>query len=218
MNVGTATDLGERWVAAWAHTREAPVERVDGWPLVRVQSPSRDTELVCVSPGPTAFTSLIRRIEGDPRGMLTVIGTDLSAYTALSLPSTVRVDRDDETLMSTNLRPLPAAPIDPEFTACWDIDDHKITYSVEAGESVAAQGTLGILGTDATFDAIETMRNHRRRGLARHVMTTLTTYALDAGAATGVLAATAKGRMLYESLGWEPTMAMWSLMGVVTPR
>lgn len=214
MITGTSTDLGERWVAAWAHTRGCVIERVDGWPLVHVDSPSRDSELVCVSPGLEAFTSLIRHIDGDPRGMLTVVGTDLSPYAALSLPPTVRVDRDDETLMSTTLSALEAPPIDPAFMPRWDSDDNRVTYTLEVGKTVAAQGTLGILGADATFDAIETMRPYRRLGLARHVMTTLTTYALDAGAVTGVLAATSKGRMLYESLGWDATLKMWSLMGV----
>ena len=44
-------------------------------------------------------------------------------------------------------------------------------------------------------------------------MSALTTWAVDQGATTGLLAASADGAGLYTALGWEPALAMWSLMG-----
>lgn len=215
MTIGTEHELVERWTTTWAHTRGLETSIVDGWPLVHVRSRTREIELICIDPGTEAFAGLFEHIDGDPRAMLTVIGSDVSRYSAMMLPAGVRVDRDDETLMTTTFIPIDIPPLDPEFTGRWDIEDHRTTYVVEAGDRVAAEGTMGILGEDATFDAVETTPAFQRRGFGRHVMATLTAYALDSGARRGVLAASAQGRRLYESLGWDPAYEMLSLMGAV---
>jgi GNAT superfamily N-acetyltransferase len=74
---------------------------------------------------------------------------------------------------------------------------------------------VGVLGSDAVFDRVETSPAHRRRGLGHHVMGALTGWAVDQGATEGLLAASADGAGLYTSLGWDASLAMWSLMGVV---
>ena len=78
---------------------------------------------------------------------------------------------------------------------------------------MAAEGYVGVLGADAVYDAVETTPAYQRQGLGRHVMVALTNRAVERGASSGILPATAAGRLLYESLGWEPALAMWSLMG-----
>ena len=45
-------------------------------------------------------------------------------------------------------------------------------------------------------------------------MGALTTWAVEAGATTGLLAASAEGAGLYTAIGWDTTLSMWSLMGV----
>jgi hypothetical protein len=45
-------------------------------------------------------------------------------------------------------------------------------------------------------------------------MSALTDWAVDQGATTGLLAASADGAGLYTALGWETALEMWSLMGV----
>ena len=218
MTVGTEHELVERWITTWAHTRGLETSVVDGWPLVHVRSRTRETELICIDPGPEAFADLFEHIDGDDRAMLTVIGSDVSPYAMLALPSGVRVDRDDETLMATTFTPVEVPPLGPDFAARWDIRDHRTTYVVESGDRVAAEGTMGILKENAAFDAVETTPAFQRRGLGRHVMATLTAYALESGATRGVLAASGQGRLLYESLGWEPAYGMFSLMGDSTDR
>ena len=99
------------------------------------------------------------------------------------------------------------------FVARWLVDGPRAVYSLDDGERVAAEGTVGVLGTDAVFDAVETSPGHRRLGLGRHVMSALTAWAVDQGATTGLLAASADGAGLYGSLGWDTTLEMWSLMG-----
>ena len=206
-------ELVMRWVRTWAHVRGLRVEHVDGWPLVHVRGPSRDTEIVCVDPGRAAFEQLAKHTAHDPREMLTVFGRDLSAYQAPPLPPGLRVDRDDEVFMTSTLVPS-TTPLPNGFAARWDVDDTCATYSLDDGARIAAEGMVGVLGSDAVFDRVETSPAHRRRGLGHHVMGALTGWAVDQGATEGLLAASADGAGLYTSLGWDASLAMWSLMGV----
>lgn len=206
-------DLVMRWVLAWAHVRGLRTERVDGWPLVHVRGPSRETEIVCVDPGRAVFEQLARHTANDPREMLTVFGRDLTDYREAPLPPGLRVDRDDEVFMTTTLVRSPSHLPDG-FAARWVFENSRASYVLDDGARVAAEGTAGVFGHDAVFDAVETSPGHRRRGLGRHVMRALTSWAIDEGATTGLLAASADGAGLYRSLGWDETLAMWSLMGV----
>lgn len=205
--------LTDQWIATWLHVRGITSGEIDGWPLVHVGTASRETELVCVDPGVEEFTALMRHVTGDPRAMLTVVARDVGPYLVARRPPGVRVDRDDETLMSAALTENPIPPLDVEFTFRWDVDDHRLTYTVESGDRIAAGGTVGVLGAVATFDAVETTPAFQRRGLGRHVMATLTGQAVGRGATTGVLAASAPGQQLYTSLGWDVRLEMLSLMG-----
>jgi GNAT superfamily N-acetyltransferase len=209
------TDLAARWVEAWTYARGLEVSQLDGWPLVQVGSPTRETEIVCVEPGAGAFTALLPHVAGDPRAMLTVIASDISTYESLRLPPGVRVDRDDETLMVGPLATAPLPAIDPAFSTRWETVGHQLKYVVEHDQRVAAEGYVGVLGADAVYDAVETTPAYQRQGLGRHVMAALANRAVERGATSGILAATASGRLLYESLGWQPALAMWSLMGDV---
>ena len=205
-------DLVMRWVRAWAHVRGLQVEQVGGWPLVHVRGPSRDTEIVCVDPGRAAFEQLAEHAAHDPRKMLTVFGRDLTAYHAPPLPPGLRVDRDDELFMTSRLVPS-TVDVPDGFAARWIVDGPRAAYSLDDGERVAAEGTVGVLEKDAVFDAVETSPGYRRLGLGRHVMSALNTWAVDQGATTGLLAASADGAGLYQSLGWDTALQMWSLMG-----
>jgi GNAT superfamily N-acetyltransferase len=205
-------DLVMRWVRAWAHVRGLRIEQVDGWPLIHVRAPSRDTEIVCVEPGRPAFQTLTAHVAGDPRAMLTVFGRDLDDYRRDPLPPDLRVDRDDEVFMTATLTPSPV-PLPSGFSPRWIVDGPRATYCVDQDGRLAAEGTAGVLGADAVFDAVETSPDHRRRGLGRHIMSTLTTWACGHGATTGLLAASNDGVRLYTALDWDATLAMWSLMG-----
>lgn len=68
--------------------------------------------------------------------------------------------------------------------------------------AVAASGLLGVVGTDAVADRIETDPAHRRRGLGSAVMSGLAAAAVRDGAKRGILVASSDGRQLYERLGW----------------
>ena len=77
-----------------------------------------------------------------------------------------------------------------------------VTISAPDGE-LAARGTLGVVGSHATFDQIRTQDAHQRRGLGRLVMSSLAHQAIRVGAGRGVLVATTDGRALYTALGWQ---------------
>jgi GNAT superfamily N-acetyltransferase len=115
--------------------------------------------------------------------------------------------------MTAALAPSPT-PLPNGFAARWDVEDTSATYSLDDGARIAAEGMVGVLGSDAVFDRVETSPAHRRRGLGGHVMGALTTWAVDHGATEGLLAASVDGAGLYTSLGWNASLAMWSLMGV----
>jgi GNAT superfamily N-acetyltransferase len=205
--------LTDQWIATWMRIRNITATEVDGWPLLHVASPSRETELVCVDPGIEEFTALMRHILGDRRAMLTVVAHDVGPYLTTRRPPGVRVDRDDETLMSAVLVDEPIPSLQSDLTFRWEVDDHRMTYTLESGDAVAAVGTVGVLGEVATFDRVETTPAFQRRGLGRHVMAALTVQAMSRGATHGVLAASAQGRRLYTSLGWQSRLEMFSLMG-----
>jgi len=212
-------ELIDRWIATWISIRDITAVEVDGWPLIHVASPSRETELVCVDPGVDRFVDLMRHVEGDPRAMLTVAAHDVGPYVTARRPPGIRVDRDDEALMSVRFVDAPVPTLDADLTFRWDVDDHRMTYSLESGDTLAAAGTVGVLGEVATFDRIETTPSFQRRGLGRHVIAALTTQAMGRGATHGVLAASAPGRQLYASLGWQNRLEMFSVMGVASvPR
>ncbi|TXL62757.1 GNAT family N-acetyltransferase [Aeromicrobium terrae] len=199
-----------RWVRGWAHVRDLTVETVDGWPLVHVDSASRDTEIVCVDPGRSAFATLAEHVAGDARAMLTVLADDLDPYRDVA--SGLRVDRDDETFMTAPLTPSESSLLGGGSPR-WLVDGSRATYCVDVDGRLAAEGSVGVLGTDAVFDRIETSPDHRRRGLGRHVMATLTSWAMSEGATAGLLVASVEGAALYRSLGWDAQSSVLSLMG-----
>jgi GNAT superfamily N-acetyltransferase len=213
MVLDTSQQLVDQWLATWVHIRGISTSTTGGWPLVHVGSTTRETELVCLDPGTDAWPDLLRRVAGDPRAMLTVVSRDVGPYLTAPRPAGTRIDRDDETLMSAVLvdQAIPALPVDLTFR--WDVAEHRATYTLESGDSVAAVGTVGVLGQVATLDGVETMPAFQRRGLGRHVMATLTAQAMGRGAPHGVLAASAQGRQLYSSLGWDARLEMLSVMG-----
>ncbi|MET0822303.1 MAG: GNAT family N-acetyltransferase [Aeromicrobium sp.] len=213
MVLETSQQLVDQWLATWVHIRGISRSTTGGWPLVHVGSTTRETELVCLDPGVEAWPDLLRHVAGDAGAMLTVVAEDVGRYLTAARPPGTRIDRDDETLMSAVLVDHAIAPLPVDLTFRWDVAEHRATYTLESGDSVAAIGTVGVLGQVATFDGVETMPAFQRRGLGRHVMATLTAQAMGRGATHGVLAASAQGRQLYSTLGWDVRLEMLSVMG-----
>ncbi|WP_350277326.1 GNAT family N-acetyltransferase [Kribbella sp. HUAS MG21] len=104
---------------------------------------------------------------------------------------------DDGTLPDQARHPVPP-PYTLELSTGPSIVDAKL-YGY--GE-LAASGRMAVLHTGAVADMIQTDPAHRRRGLARAVMTALATAAAPVAPTPAYLAASPEGRPLYTSLGW----------------
>uniref|UniRef100_A0AAU6WTY8 GNAT family N-acetyltransferase n=1 Tax=Chryseobacterium endophyticum TaxID=1854762 RepID=A0AAU6WTY8_9FLAO len=60
-----------------------------------------------------------------------------------------------------------------------------------------------LVGGLAVYDRIVTHQDHRRKGLATHIIKELESIALSKGISENFLVATELGKLLYESLGWK---------------
>ncbi|WP_294198382.1 GNAT family N-acetyltransferase [uncultured Chryseobacterium sp.] len=72
-----------------------------------------------------------------------------------------------------------------------------------ANNEEAAVGRLILVGGLAVYDRIITHQDHRRKGLATHIIKELESIALSKGISENFLVATELGKLLYESLGWK---------------
>jgi GNAT superfamily N-acetyltransferase len=106
-------------------------------------------------------------------------------------------------LMVFEGEPPPAAALPAGYAIEFDAGAEVPQVRVSAPDgTLAADGRVVVLGTDATFDRIGTHADHRRRGLASAVMRTLHGIAHARGARRGLLAATIEGEALYRTVGW----------------
>jgi len=174
--------------------------------------PGRDVEYVALDAGED-FASISRLAElvagEDAVTWLTVPTTDpAGAAKALEAAGLILLQRS-ELLMTADLRAhprcMPAAPyrILTEFDSERGGNVVSATVWHESGQ-VGARGTMGLTGSDAVADRIETMPAHRRRGLASAIMSALAGTAVDEGVERGILIASEDGQRLYTTLGWQP--------------
>ncbi|MET7706400.1 GNAT family N-acetyltransferase [Micromonospora sp. NPDC005413] len=202
-----------RWQRGWGVARALPAaEDVGGGLRVRCMQPSRDVEYVALDAGAdlASLTRLAELVAGEETATwLTVPTTDpTEAVSALEAAGLILLKRS-ELLMTADLRGhkqnMPAAP----YRLLTQFDSHQgdpvVTATVrhESGE-VGARGMMGLTGTDAIVDRIETMPAHRRKGLASAIMGALARSAIEEGAEHGILIASEDGQRLYTTLGWQP--------------
>lgn len=192
--------LLDAWVRAWSISRGTaePAPVPDGW-RVDVGLSGHRFRYVLHEPSDDRLARL-GRDEGSPGAWVKIVGDPDRLHRAL--PSqwepaetghvmTIRLDAAPEV--------FPPAP----YTLRRSESDGVLTAEVlDAEGRLAASAKLITVGTIAMFDQVETVPEHRRRGLGRLVMRVLAGHARDLGADTGLLAATDEGRHLYSSLGW----------------
>lgn len=200
-----------RWLAGWSATTGHPWTTSSGVVRIEAVKSSRRYEYLLVEPAAGQVAAISRRIAGDSRDAVTVFTTDPGRY--LSPYAGLLLDRGDEILMSCALRRSTVA-IPDGFSTRWEEDGNRVTLSIEHGDKIAAIGNAAVVGRDVVFDRIETMPRFRRQGIGRVVMGLLTSWAHGRGGSTGILAASADGRRLYESLGWRHEGAMLMFRGV----
>ncbi|MFB9237555.1 GNAT family N-acetyltransferase [Plantactinospora siamensis] len=193
--------------------RALPVaEDVGGALRVRCMQPGRDIEYVALDADEdlASLTTLAELVAGeDAVTWLTVPTTDPARAASALVAAGLIVLKDSELLMAADLRGLPqSVPVAP-YRLLTQVDSHGgdsvVTATVrhESG-AIGARGTMGLAGTDAVADRIETVPAHRRKGLASAVMGALTRSAIDEGVEHGILVASEDGQRLYTTLGWRP--------------
>lgn len=203
-------DLAMRWLTGWSAATGHPWTDEDGVVRIEALMASRRFEYLLFEPGDEEFDAITALIGGDSRDVVTVF-TNRPEHFLIPHAGLV-VDRDDEALMTCPLVQTATADRDG-FELQWDDQGDRVTLHVVDGDQLAATGNLALIGHDATFDRIETMPRYQRRGLGRFMMHTLTGWAFDRGADLGILAASADGQALYETLGWRDESAMLMFRG-----
>jgi GNAT superfamily N-acetyltransferase len=198
-------DLIRRWQLRWGLTMELdPAEEARGALHVPVGRPDRHVEVIALHDDPETVRSLAAEVaDAAEPGWLTVPTSHPDVVEPIMKAAGLELVGQPEWFMTTDLRAHPTStPRAPYSTALIQhgpvIEVQLLTPSGYA----AARGTMAALGADAVAHNIETVPQHRRRGLGRVVMGTLATEALARGAKTGLLVASADGRQLYEALGW----------------
>ena len=134
-----------------------------------------------------------------PRHVLKLCGTDDALRSAL--PDRWEIQPTNHFMIAT------AALLDPRPLADgYRLELHRAgpvsRASVLAPDGgIAAHGTAAQTGDAFIYDRIETLPDHRRRGLGMAVMAALAS-TKESATTPQLLVATADGRALYETLGW----------------
>lgn len=197
-------DEVRRWQRGWGLCRGLPpAEEIDGALRVRVGLPARAYEVIALDDSSVDRLARLVADAAEPT-WLTVPTNDPEAVVAALKRAGLKVAGEPERLMITDLRQHPVRTANPPAETT--IEDDVIHAEIGA----AASGLMGISGTDAVAHDIRTHPDFRRRGLASVVMSALAARALEAGATTGLLIASAAGEQLYRSLGWSPVATILS--------
>ncbi|WP_309484164.1 GNAT family N-acetyltransferase [Streptomyces himalayensis] len=184
-------DIVQAWVDGWVVSRGAaePVEQPWGW-TIDVGLRHQATRHVL----PAADEPTVRKLTeevGAPGVWLKLFEAPETVAPWLAPGWTVDAPAF---LMTGRLRPATAPVPDGYRLRTWNRGGVSQVLVVTDDGGFAARGQIAPTGQTAVLDRIETDPTHRRRGLGRLVMRTLTNIAVVQGATTGVLGATVEGR------------------------
>ncbi|MFJ9062134.1 GNAT family N-acetyltransferase [Streptomyces sp. NPDC102409] len=200
----TTSEAVRAWVHGWALSRGAGEPSPEPWGFtVTIGLPGHPVSHVL----PSADEATVRELTAGASGP----GVRLKAFVpAESLASWIApgwtLTGTPGFLMSTALRhdtvrtppPLPTG----YRLRTWTRSGVAHARVHDPDGTTAAHSQVSVDGTTAVVDRVETHPAHRRRGLGRAVMNTLTGTAAERGATVGLLASTTEGRALYEATGW----------------
>ncbi|MFF8727354.1 GNAT family N-acetyltransferase [Streptomyces sp. NPDC015171] len=199
----TTAEAVHAWVQGWAVSRGAAEPAVRPWGFtVDVGLPREVARHVL----PDADEATVRRLAEATEAPAVWLKTFVPPETLRAwLPSGWALAGGPGFLMSS--RPAAAgtpAPALPDGYGLVRWTPGGVTRAVVRAPdgAFAARAQVAVTGRTAVVDQVETDPAHRRRGLGRVLMHTLTETAARAGATAAVLGATPEGRALYEGAGW----------------
>lgn len=209
--IGTV-ELLRRWVEGWRLCRGlGPVIEYDDALAVVLRLPGRERELFALTDEPAVVDRLAAGTIEDV--WLTVTTEDGDGVARRLAGAGLEPFAEQKMLMSIELRdhPQPAtSSYQLELTSDGPLEYVRI---LAADGTVAARGMVSIVDNDAVMHDIQTDPAHRRRGLGSVVMGVLSRRAIERGAESGLLMATAEGVHLYRKLGWLPEATMVTAKG-----
>lgn len=191
----------ENWITAWSLSREvpAPVQFKSGF-LVDVGAEQHKSRYVF----PTLNDDFIQLSESidEPWVFLKVCAPTDEVKVRISKKWTIQ----PQGFMMTCFRPMVFPELGLQDDYSLEFEQYPSTFVLKIiaqnGE-LASTGRIVLHNDFAVYDRISTDSNHRRKGLARILMTELEKIALSKGISKNLLVATEEGKLLYESLGWE---------------
>lgn len=194
-------NLIEQWLRAWCLSRRLPLPVPYGSGF-KVEVGYRDQQARYVFPAFSAEVIALAETIHEPHIFLKICNAppNLSAL----LPGRW-VIQPEAAMMACFHRMTGSKPALPAGYVL-ETEQYPATQVVRiiCRESLelAAVGRLVITGDLAVYDRICTAAGHRRKGLATILMRELENLALAQGVSRNLLVATAEGRLLYESMGW----------------
>ncbi|MGZ0149029.1 GNAT family N-acetyltransferase [Kribbella sp. WER1] len=200
-----------RWLEGWRLCRglEPVIEYPDAYVAV-LRLPGRDRELFTRTDDPATVHRLATGLPEDT--WLTVTTRTPDRITGQLVAAGTHPFPEHNTLMSIDLRPG-AQAVDGYLLKLTSEGPLDHVHLVTSDGVVAARGRAAVVGADAVMHDIQTDPAYRRRGLGSVVMGALAGRAIDRGARTGLLMATADGFQLYRRLGWTAEATMVTASG-----
>lgn len=204
----------DAWFTAWTSLRSYQASAGPGYLAALRLDRKGDWEYFTAAPDPAAFATVAAEVVTSPRRALCVIGSDVHRYVKQAHQAGLGMISNSEQLMilametQDNQDPFLG---DPELslvvkkiggrhsdTAC----QARFSAAILRGQTVLANGKVGIYGDYAVFDQLETHAQHRRRGYGMLLIRALAARAQEYPVTTGLLLASPAGQRLYYKLGW----------------
>ncbi|WP_157248645.1 GNAT family N-acetyltransferase [Nonomuraea typhae] len=195
-----SVDIVRAWVRGWAVSRDTQPPVEEFWGLrVDVGLPGHLVRHIL----PDASPAVLRHLAGtlDTPGTWLKVCAPAEQVTPSLTPAWAV--QQPEFMMTAPLRRTRATAPDGYTLAVIQRGQVVTARLLTADGEMAARGQIALTGATGVVDKVETAAAHRRRGLGSVVMTALSTAAAERGATTGVLLATADGKALYTTLGWQ---------------
>ena len=202
-------DLVKRWQHGWGMCRN--IRRAKQTPEAlhaTLKLPGRYHEIIALHADdrPSSVAELIAQTRAAAQPTwLTIPSNNVEAVTDACVTAGLELIGDPESLMTIDLRQHPHREAPQHYNVGTAVLGRNTIQALAATPDslVAASGVIAVSSEDAVAHGVRTNEDHRRRGLGDAIMTALAQEAVEAGAKTGLLVASAQGRKLYESLGWK---------------
>ncbi len=205
MSATDSEELVKTWIAGWAACRGYEPQDHGRWTSVLLTDQQNHLEDIVYEPTIGEFLELAQETRTDHYRVLTVVTNRMQDLIDAAAPLGMRISDREQALMCLDMHGQDVEdprPPDDEFKLERSRDGACRRVLVTADGQEAARGSVAKEGDYAVYDRIVTAKAYRRRGLGSFVMRALTASVLEDDVETGLLMASADGRLLYGYLGW----------------